>query len=160
MAEGHDPSFDARAAQLNAVPLPDADFDLAPRDLRASLIDYKHASFASAGRHCRQRNDGCAFRAVLLKPGMFARVTLITRRTENAVVIPRDVILGGKIDQHYVYVVEDGIAHKRFVNLGVTESGRCEITDGLKVGDTLVVNGMHYLTDEASVEVVRIEDIK
>lgn len=97
---------------------------------------------------------------LLLKPGMFARVTLITRRAENTVVIPRDVILGGKIDRHYVYVVEDGIAHKRLVNLGVIESERCEITEGLMVGETLVVNGMHYLTDGVSVEIVRIEDIK
>jgi len=46
------------------------------------------------------------------------------------------------------------------VEIGVTQAGRYEITDGLKAGETLVVNGMHYLADGMRVEVVRIEDIK
>lgn len=103
----------------------------------------------------RLKND-----ELLLKPGMFARVTLITKRREDVVVVARDVILGGKIGKHYVYVVQDGIAYKRFVQVGITEAARYEITDGLKAGETLVVNGMNYLEDGAEVEVVRIEDIK
>jgi membrane fusion protein (multidrug efflux system) len=97
---------------------------------------------------------------LLLKPGMFARITLVTQQKDDVVVIDRDVILGGKINEPYVYVVEDGIAKKRFVEVGITESARCEIVKGLKKGETLVVNGMHYLTDDIEVEVVRIEDIK
>ncbi len=101
---------------------------------------------------------------LMLKPGMFARVTLITRRKDNVVVIPRDVVLGGKIDRHYVYVLGKGsankIAHKRFVEIGIKQADRYEITDGLKAGQTLVVNGMNYLIDGISVEIVRIEDIK
>jgi len=97
---------------------------------------------------------------LLLKPGMFARVTLVTGRKENVVAIQRDVILGGKIDKHYVYIVEDGIARKRYVGIGMTEAAIYEITDGLKAGETLVVNGMNYLEDGSSVEVSRIEDVK
>jgi len=101
---------------------------------------------------------------LLLKPGMFARVTLITKRKDNVVIIPRDVVLGGKIDKHYVYVVEEAsaskIAHKRFVEIGIKQADRYEITDGLKAGETLVVNGMNYLIEGIEVEVVRIEDIK
>jgi len=97
---------------------------------------------------------------LLLKPGMFARVTLITKSKENVVVIPRDVILGGKIDQPYVYVVENGIAHKRVVEFGLIEGPNCEITNGLKADETLVVNGMHSLTEGSTVELVRLEDIK
>ena len=107
----------------------------------------------------RLDNDG-----LLLKPGMFARVTLITRRKDNVVVIPRDVVLGGKIDKPYVYVVEGAsagkIARKHFVEIGIKQADRYEITDGLKAGETLVVNGMNYLADGMDVEVVRIKDIK
>ncbi len=101
---------------------------------------------------------------LLLKPGMFARVTLITRRKDNVVVIPRDIVLGGKIDKHYVYVVEGAsagkIARKHFVEIGIEQADRYEITNGLKEGETLVINGMNYLADGMNVEVVRIEDIK
>ncbi len=97
---------------------------------------------------------------LLLKPGMFARVTLITQRKDDVVVIPRDVVLGGKIDEPYVYVVEDGTAHKRFVKLGIRQADRYEITDGLKPTEKLVVNGMHSLKDGVNVEIVRLEEIR
>jgi len=101
---------------------------------------------------------------LLLKPGMFARVTLVTKQKADVVVIPRDVILGGKIDRHYVYVVEkanDGqIARKRFVEVGIMQADMYEITEGLKAGEALVVNGMNFLIDGIGVEIVRLEDIK
>ncbi|GAH96244.1 unnamed protein product, partial [marine sediment metagenome] len=96
---------------------------------------------------------------LLLKPGMFARVTLITEHKDDIVVIARDVVLGGRIDEPYVYVVEDGIAHKRFVKVGIKQADKYEITDGLKAKEMLVVNGMNYLTDAMKVEVVRLEEI-
>ncbi len=101
---------------------------------------------------------------LLLKPGMFARVILITQQKDNVVIIPRDVILGGKIDKHYVYVIdgEDDvkIAHKRIVEIGIKQGDRYEITEGLKTGETLVVNGMNFLMDGIGVRVVKLEDIQ
>ncbi len=102
----------------------------------------------------RMKNDD-----LLLKPGMFARVTLITEHKDNVVVIPRDVVLGGRIDEPYVYVVEDGTARKRFVKLGIKQADKYEIIDGLKQGEKLVVNGMNYLADGTKVEVVKLEEI-
>jgi RND family efflux transporter MFP subunit len=101
---------------------------------------------------------------LLLKPGMFARVTLVTNQKADAVVIPRDVILGGKIDKNYVYVVEDRgdgkVACKRFVEVGIKQADRYEIAGGLKADETLVVNGMNFLIDGIGVEIVRLEDVK
>lgn len=96
---------------------------------------------------------------LLLKPGMFARVTLITERKDNVIVIPRDVVLGDRIGEPYVYVVEDGIAYKRLVNIGIRQADEYEITDGLRAQEKLVVNGMNYLTDQMKVKVVRLEEI-
>ena len=133
----------------------DREFDAKVYSVHPALDDQTH----TVQVEIRLNND-----ELLLKPGMFARVTLITRRKDNVVVIPRDVILGGKIDKHYVYVVEEAsarnIAQKRLVEIGIRQADRYEITDGLKVGETLVVNGMNYLAEGMSVEVVRIEDIK
>lgn len=98
---------------------------------------------------------------LLLKPGMFARVTLITNRKDNVVVVGRDVVLGGRIsDEYYVYVVEEAVARKRFVKIGIAEADKYEISEGLKAGEVLVVNGMHYLTDGIGVEIVQIGDVK
>jgi len=133
----------------------DREFDAKVYSVHPALDDQTH----TVQVEIRLNND-----ELLLKPGMFARVTLITRHKDNVVVIPRDVILGGKIDKHYVYVVEessaDKIAQKRLVEIGIRQADRYEITDGLEAGAVLVVNGMNYLSHGMSVEVVRIEDIK
>jgi RND family efflux transporter MFP subunit len=97
---------------------------------------------------------------MLLKPGMFARVILITRRADNAVVISRDVVLGGKVDEPYVYVVEGQTARKRIIKTGITQADRLEVVEGLKAGEKLVVNGMQFLKDGIDVEVVRLKDVK
>jgi multidrug efflux pump subunit AcrA (membrane-fusion protein) len=100
----------------------------------------------------------------LLKPGMFAKIVLTTNRKDDVVVIPRDVVLGGKIDKPYVYVVERAseqvTAHKRLVEIGIIQADKCEIINGLKPGETLVVNGMHYLADGIDVEIVGMGDVK
>jgi membrane fusion protein (multidrug efflux system) len=95
-----------------------------------------------------------------LRPGMCARVTLILGRKDNVVVVARDVILGGKVDEPYVYVIADGVARKRAVQVGLKEGARWEIAAGLRPGESLVVNGMHYLADGVPTDVVRLEDIQ
>ena len=76
-----------------------------------------------------------------LKPGMFASISLVTSRKENTVVIPRDVILGGKVDKPYVYVVgknSDQLkANKRFVEIGITQADRYEVQKGLEPGEVV-----------------------
>jgi membrane fusion protein (multidrug efflux system) len=137
--------------EIRVDALPDKVFDVQVYSVHPALDEQTHTIQVEI----RLKNQ-----ELLLKPGMFARVALTTERKDNVVVIPRDVILGGKVDRYYVYVAEGGIAHKRFVTLGITEAAKCEITDGLKPGETLVVNGMNFLADGIGVEVVRIEDIK
>ncbi len=131
--------------------LPDSQFEAKVYSVYPALDAQTHAIQIEI----RLDNSG-----MLLKPGMFARVTLVTQAKKDVVVVPRDVVLGGKIDEPYVYVVDSGVAHKRIVKLGITQADRCEITDGLKSGESLVVNGMHFLKDGVAVEVVRLEDIK
>jgi membrane fusion protein (multidrug efflux system) len=137
--------------EIRVDAVPDKVFDVQVYSVHPALDEQTHTIQVEI----RLKNQ-----ELLLKPGMFARVALTTERKDNVVVIPRDVILGGKVDRYYVYVAEGGIAHKRFVTLGITEAAKCEITDGLKPGETLVVNGMNFLADGIGVEVVRIEDIK
>jgi membrane fusion protein (multidrug efflux system) len=97
---------------------------------------------------------------LLLRPGMFARVKLILNHKDTAVVVARDVILGGKIDPPYVYVAQNGHAKKRVVEIGLMDGARYEVVSGVQPGESLVVNGMHHLADGAAVEVVRLGDVQ
>lgn len=81
-----------------------------------------------------------------LKPGMFADVDIVTGTRENVVVAPKDSIL---IKKHgnIAYVVKDGKAEERIVNIGVSNGKNVEITKGLKKGEQLVVKGQNLLKE-------------
>jgi HlyD family secretion protein len=138
-------------AKVRMESLGEREFEAEVYSVYPSLDEQTHSIQAEI----RLNNEKLQFR-----PGMFAGVKLILQHKKDVVVVPRDVVLGGKADEPYVYVVEDGVAHKRTVKTGITEGENIEIAEGLKAGETIVVNGMNYLIDGTKVEVVRLEDIK
>jgi RND family efflux transporter MFP subunit len=90
----------------------------------------------------------------LLRPGMYATARVILERRENAVIVPADslVRLSGK---HLAYVVENNVAKRRDVQIGLWSGSVIEVKTGLKAGEQLVVNGQHKLTDGTPVEIVK-----
>jgi membrane fusion protein, multidrug efflux system len=94
-----------------------------------------------------------------LKPGMLARAVLIIEDKEDVIVIDRSVILGDNTGTYFAYIVQDGHARKRTVDIGIRQDARYEITRGLDVGQQLVINGMHNLIDGSPVNIVHLESI-
>jgi membrane fusion protein (multidrug efflux system) len=87
----------------------------------------------------------------LLKPGMFMSVDLQRDRGE-VVVAPEQAIVpeGGS---QYVFVVADGVAEKRRVDLGRRIPGYVSIVSGLEAGETIITAGSHKVRDGSAVEV-------
>ncbi len=89
-----------------------------------------------------------------LKPGFFAEVTLATGTNKNAVVVTESAIQASERG-FVVYVVEDGKAKERPVQIGLrTGGGTVEILGGLKAGETIVIEGSDRLADGIDVESV------
>jgi multidrug efflux pump subunit AcrA (membrane-fusion protein) len=88
----------------------------------------------------------------LLKPGMFARVDLVVQEKKGVVVVPVDAVLGR--EEYYVFVALGGKASKRMVKLGVREKGFVEVTEGLKIGDSLIVVGQRVVDEGEEIAVV------
>lgn len=86
----------------------------------------------------------------LLKPGMFARVELVTNRRENGLVIPEGALVAG-LGNFSVYLVTGGVARVQLVKLGVRMPGKVEIASGLTVTQDIVVSGTQKLVDGANV---------
>jgi membrane fusion protein, multidrug efflux system len=84
-----------------------------------------------------------------LKPGMFLTVAL-AQDSRAAVSVPEEALVPEQARQ-FVYVIEGDVARKREVLLGRREPGFVEITDGVKVGDRVVVEGTIKLRDGAPV---------
>lgn len=94
----------------------------------------------------------------LLKPGMFARVTLKLAQRDAVPLIPKDAILlsGGAST---VFVVENGVARSRRIRTGMGKGNIIEVLEGLTVGEKIIVRGQSVLADGSEVEVVREMEI-
>jgi membrane fusion protein (multidrug efflux system) len=91
---------------------------------------------------------------MLLKPGLFAHVTLYTGDAVDKVVIPVTALLYEN-NRKKVFVVEGEQAKERFVQVGGKYGEYMEIVEGLRGGEQLVVVGQNNLTEGVKVNVAR-----
>ena len=94
--------------------------------------------------------DGAGTDAGALVPGSFVTVLVPTETRPNAVVVPKRAILLER-DQSIVYRVQDGVAVRTPVTVGLSAQDLAEITSGLSAGDTVVTVGHESLRDGAPV---------
>jgi membrane fusion protein (multidrug efflux system) len=87
-----------------------------------------------------------------LRPGMFARVRLITSDMRDSLLIPEESIFPVG-DDKFVYKVVDGRAIRQRVELGQRREGKVEILGGLAGEDLVVTAGVVKLRDGAPVKV-------
>lgn len=96
-----------------------------------------------------------------LRPGMFARVTVVFGVRENALVVPEEAIQPQAGKQFVIKVVEPSavpgtataalspeirsVSLRQEVQLGLRRQGKVEIRQGLQAGDTVVVAGQQRL---------------
>jgi RND family efflux transporter MFP subunit len=88
-----------------------------------------------------------------LKPGMFARMTIVVNQ-KQCVVVP-DSALIREYDNEYVFVADDGKAVRRQLKLGLSQGELYEVLEGLAVGDMIITHGQNQLKDGQAVEVVK-----
>ncbi len=80
----------------------------------------------------------------LLRPGMFARSSLVTAPDAAAVLVPsKAVVTSAGLSK--VFVIEDGKAVEKIVQIGVTDGELIEIKEGVKSGETLATSNLDRL---------------
>lgn len=85
-------------------------------------------------------------------PGMFVKVQVDLSQNSEAIMIPTDAIvpvLKGK----KVFVVRNGKAEEVLVTTGLRNDQRIQVTEGLGIGDSLIVSGIMALKPGISVKV-------
>ena len=80
----------------------------------------------------------------LLKPNMFAQVTVVLGRTEDALAIPSAAIIEAD-GQRFVFAKEGDQFHRVDVLVGATDDSYSEIADGLVPGDEVVTQGLREI---------------
>jgi Cu(I)/Ag(I) efflux system membrane fusion protein len=88
---------------------------------------------------------------LLLKPDMFAEVTIQAGRQINAIVIPTEaVVRSGTRDQVFV-LRGPGKFEPREVKLGVTTDGLTQVLTGLSAGEEVVTSAQFLIDSESKV---------
>ena len=81
-----------------------------------------------------------------LLPGQFTNVTLLLDIREDAVVVPTKAIITEKSAAYIFVLRNDGIAEKRFIEIGPETGNMTVVERGLLPGEQIVVEGYHKLT--------------
>lgn len=79
-----------------------------------------------------------------LKPGMFARVTVITKEVSEAVAVPIHVVLEQGVER-FVFVQNGETFSRKSVILGIRDDRFVEVLEGIMPGDRVVVKGNQQL---------------
>lgn len=86
-----------------------------------------------------------------LRPGLFSQIAITLVSNPNALVVPEQAIWPIGQDKT-VYVVVDGVAKQRIVQLGQRQPGEVEIVSGISAGDEVITAGQMKISDGAAVQ--------
>jgi len=125
----------------HSLVFPDREFDgmIASIDTRLDPV-----SRAVEVRAVIPNDDG------MLKPGMFMTVGL--QRDRGDVLLAPEQAIVPEGTQQFVFVVNDGVAEKRRVELGRRIPGFVVIADGLAAGESVITEGTHKVRSGTVVE--------
>lgn len=87
-----------------------------------------------------------------IKPGMHAEVEIATDVYPDRLLVPQEAVIvrGGR---KLVFVVEDGLAKWRYIEVGLENENYAEVLDGVKEGEMVIVEGHLTLAHDARVQV-------
>lgn len=81
-----------------------------------------------------------------LLPGSFASLELTLAAIPDAVLVPAEAVVPGT-DGKYVYVVRDGVAHRRLVQTGSRTAQAVHVLEGLDAGEQVIVSGLQQVRE-------------
>ncbi|UCG53500.1 MAG: efflux RND transporter periplasmic adaptor subunit [Candidatus Latescibacterota bacterium] len=91
-----------------------------------------------------------------LRPGVVASVSVLIDERTDIVTVPMDALIE-RNGESYVYRISSNRARLTAVTTGTSNDEHVEVLGGVAEGDTIVYRGQYRLTDDALVNIHRIE---
>ena len=88
----------------------------------------------------------------VLRPNMFARVTLFSASTDPVVHVPREALIRGGSTDRVVLALGNGRFRSVPVSVGIESGDRVAILEGLSAGDRVVTSGQFLIDSESNIE--------
>ena len=95
-----------------------------------------------------------------IKPNLTARLLINDYTNENALLIPQSIISENADGEQYIYVIENiedgkGVAKRVIISTGRTQGDVIEVTEGIKDGDEIIVDGARSVEDGQTVKIIK-----
>lgn len=88
-----------------------------------------------------------------IKPGMHAEVEIAAEIHKDRLLVPQDAILT-RSGRKLLFVVEEGLAKWRYIEVGLENEDFAEVLDGVEAGEQVIIEGHFTLAHDASVKIV------
>ncbi|MEK6477802.1 efflux RND transporter periplasmic adaptor subunit [Catalinimonas sp. 4WD22] len=92
-----------------------------------------------------------------LKPGAFARIEIILKTFEDAILVPSEAILT-EMEGQKVFISENGKATSKRIKTGIRNENMVQVIEGLAPKDTLILTGLMSIQDGRSIEIKTLRD--
>ena len=143
--------LERQAAWVEAGQLAEVELEYLPGQRLQGTVDYVYPELDRKTRTLKVRmrfnNE-----ADLLRPNMFARVTIHGTETPAVVHVPRAALIrGGAIDR-VVLALGKGRFRSQPVEIGIESGDRVEIRSGITAGDLIVTSGQFLIDSESNIE--------
>ena len=143
--------FERQAAWVEPGQTAEVELDYLPGQRWQGTVDYVYPELDPVTRTLKVRirfdNEGA-----VLRPNMFARVTLLNSDTAPVVHVPRQALIrGGDVDR-IVLDLGNGRFRSQAVETGIESGDRVAITSGLAQGDVIVTSGQFLIDSESDIE--------
>ena len=92
-----------------------------------------------------------------IMPGQFARIEVVLEELDSAILVP-SVAVTPTADSQMVFVVKNGKAEQRIVEIGRRTESEIQIDRGLNIGDTVIISGILQLRPGIAVEITNLKN--
>jgi Cu(I)/Ag(I) efflux system membrane fusion protein len=143
--------FERQAGLVSPGQQAEVELDYLPGKRWQGTVDYVYPELDPVTRTLKVRirfdNEGA-----VLRPNMFARVTLLGSDVEEVVHIPREALIRGGAADRVVLALGDGRFRSQVVETGIESGDRVAIRDGLAGGDVIVTSGQFLIDSESDID--------
>jgi RND family efflux transporter MFP subunit len=87
-----------------------------------------------------------------IKPGMHVEVEIAAEIHKDKLLIPQDAVLV-RSGRKLAFVVEEGLAKWRYIEVGLENEDYAEVLDGIKEGEPVIIEGHFTLAHDARVRI-------
>ncbi|NIM58402.1 MAG: efflux RND transporter periplasmic adaptor subunit [Candidatus Aminicenantes bacterium] len=87
-----------------------------------------------------------------IKPGMHVEVEIAAEIHKDRLLVPQDAVLV-RSGRKLAFIVEEGLAKWRYIDVGLENEDYAEVLDGIKEGESVIIEGHFTLAHDARVRI-------